>query len=326
MPEITPGTILYNRRVIALARQLLSDQTMSRCVFFLGSGMGVAPEGTPQLPTGKGLSELLARDSDLDFPKPVPLPTLAFYYEFYNTRAALNDFLIEKLTDPHIPISPATSRLVDLVVLLEQLDKQPVLVITTNYDQHFEKAYRVATGRDPLVVIYNGGRDAADDRVPLHTGVPVEKIKGWHPGTTCLYKIHGCISNPGDGGRNRNLVITEDDYINFLSNCLSPDETGKGILPYVRERLSESPVIFVGYSLSDWNMRVIFKTTTERLLRDCCAVQKPDKADEMYWDALVSFWSNRKVSIINHTGADFLADLHKAVQEQSRGAAVAVAR
>lgn len=308
MPEIIPGEALYRPKVSTLAQQLLSPKELSRCVFFTGSGMGVGPGY--HLPTGAELADMLARDSGIDFPKPMPLSTVAFYYEFYKSRLVLNEFLKSRLAADEIPVSPATSRLVDLVLRLEELGKQPILIITTNYDQHFEKLYQQRSRRPLDVVVYNGGRDANQDGIVLHNP---HRSKFWRPDGTCLYKMHGCISSPGDE-QSRNMVITEDDYINFLSNCLSEDPR-KRVAGYVFERLSESPIIFLGYSLSDWNFRVIFKTTAERHLRECYAVQKRDPSDQ-YWKALVEFWGKRSFWILNHTAEEFLADLSAAVEEQ----------
>lgn len=308
----------YKTLLSALAQKLVAWD-LPQCVFFLGSGMG-----SPHLPTGSQLAALLAKDCDLDFPKPVPLPTVAFFYEFYKTRSLLNQFLRKKLGDQAIPVSVATSRLVDLIVRLEELQdrregkrqqKEPVLVITTNYDRHFELMYRQKTGRDVDVVVYNGGRDANEEGVSLHVvpGRGVEDLHYWQVKTTSLYKMHGCISDPGDEEK-RNLVITEEDYINFLSNCLSTDP--KKRVPFsVMARLAESPVIFIGYSLSDWNFRVVFKTTTEKRHRDCYAVQKKPVDDALSWDPLVEFWREKKVQIIDQSAEQFLKDLREAVEE-----------
>ena len=43
-----------------------------------------------------------------------------------------------------------------------------------------------------------------------------------------LYKLHGCISEPGI----QNLVVTEEDYINFLANATG-SKPDKRLLNYV---------------------------------------------------------------------------------------------
>ncbi len=122
--------------------------------------------------------------------------------------------------------------------------------------------------------------------------------------------MHGCISR----ATGQNLVITEEDYINFLTNALGSDPN-KRLLHYVRGRMALSTILFVGYSLSDWNFRVIFKATAEGRGTRSYAVQYSSSEDEMSdfdrtrWNALVEFWAHREVDIINVDGAQFMEDL-----------------
>jgi hypothetical protein len=108
-------------------------------------------------------------------------------------------------------------------------------------------------------------------------------------------------------------VITEEDYINFLTNALSHDPS-KRMLHYVRGKLALSTVLFVGYSLSDWNFRVIFKATAEDKATTSFAVQlNPDpQGNDMELarqSALVKFWGNRHIDIVNSDAALFMQDL-----------------
>ncbi len=59
-----------------------------------------------------------------------------------------------------------------------------------------------------------------------------------------IYKIHGCVSNPNT------LIITEEDYINF--NQKSFLTTSK-----LLQILSNNPIIFIGYSLNDEDIKEI---------------------------------------------------------------------
>ena len=52
------------------------------------------------------------------------------------------------------------------------------------------------------------------------------------------------------------LVLTEDDYIDFLVR-MSGDP---GLLPpVIQSSLTSKMLLFVGYSLADWTFRVIFR-------------------------------------------------------------------
>src|SRR4029077_8387075 len=182
----------------------------------------------------------------------------------------------------------------------------------TNYDQHFELAYKAAFHREPSVVIYHGGTDATDEAAELHSGLP-RSSRTWRPRRgTCLYKMHGCISQAHD----RNLVITEEDYVNFLSNALS-DYPKKRLPVHVLGRIEESSILFLGYSLSDWNFRVIFKATAGKASkRENYAVQyfnvaEAQEFDKVRWEALGDFWgqSTENVKIINADAKLVVADL-----------------
>jgi hypothetical protein len=78
---------------------------------------------------------------------------------------------------------------------LAQLDF-PV-VITTNYDQHFEKAL-AGVGKQPRVAIYTPRLEETTDYRKPTAQSPI------------VFKIHGDISRP------ETIVITDEDYIDFV--------------------------------------------------------------------------------------------------------------
>lgn len=292
----------YRTTLELLAEQLFEE----KCLIFLGAGASV-DQGNPALPTARELSKDLAAKCALEWHEYVPLSTTAFYYEFFYDRASLNRFLTDRITAPGIPPATTIETLVQIIGRLEDRGKK-CLVVTTNYDQQFEKAYYTARKREPGVIIYRGANDPSVKGVRLH-----DRLSGppeyWFPSKpTYLYKMHGCISDPGE----QNLVITEEDYINFLTNSLSQDEN-KRLLHYVRGRLALSTVLFIGYSLSDWNFRVLFKATAEDKSTTSFAVQlntpSSDTLERTRQQALVKFWGLRRIDIINAEAAQFTSDL-----------------
>lgn len=62
-----------------------------------------------------------------------------------------------------------------------------------------------------------------------------------------IYKIHGCISNP------KSLIFNTDDYVNFESNL-------KVVVAKILSLLLDYPLIFIGYSLEDENIKNILYT------------------------------------------------------------------
>lgn len=67
-----------------------------------------------------------------------------------------------------------------------------------------------------------------------------------------LYKIHGCVTTPNE------IIITKEDYNRFNNNSVL-------ISAKLISMLMESPIIFLGYSLTDQNIAHIMRSFTESL-------------------------------------------------------------
>ena len=303
-------------RYLTTLEELAEALHQEKCLIFLGAGASI-DQDHPDLPTAKELSKALAQKCRLEWHEYIPLSTIAFYYEFFRSRDSLNSFLQEKIDDPVIKPTSTIEHLIQIIKVLEKNNKR-IFVVTTNYDQHFERAYEKAFNRQPGVIIYTGGHDPGDKSAKLHQGLDKDP-EFWLPQKpTYLYKMHGCISQPTE----QNLVITEEDYINFLTNALSHDEN-KRILHFVRGRIALSTILFIGYSLSDWNFRVIFKATAEGKGTKSFAVQYYQPSDnnptkqlkKTQWEALKEFWDKKNVKIMNLDASEFMEDLRKIVQE-----------
>lgn len=62
-----------------------------------------------------------------------------------------------------------------------------------------------------------------------------------------VYKIHGCVSKTQD------IIITQDDYIRF-------EQKHELIRAQLLSLFTHNPIIFIGYSVSDVNIRKLLKT------------------------------------------------------------------
>lgn len=307
-----------------LARDLINGE----CLLFLGAGASVDRTSAEDLPTGAELSKLLAKKCRLAWHSYVPLSTTAFYYESFFTRSKLNALLKEEIENPDVRPSQTIRTLIEIVELLEQKGKhRQAFLITTNYDRHFEIAYRERRARDPHVIIYRGAEDPNKRGVQLNEGLD-DDPEYWRPVEpgTYLYKMHGCISRVDPRADEHSVVITEEDYINFLANAAMSEDQDKWLAHEVRGKLALSTILFVGYSLSDWNFRVIFKATAERMQkRTSYAVQyfKPSAnsvvrdQEERRWQAAVEFWLEKKVKIVNVDAASFMEHLLNAVRAEA---------
>lgn len=70
-----------------------------------------------------------------------------------------------------------------------------------------------------------------------------------------IYKIHGSVTKPDS------LILTSRDYLEF-------EEKGSYLIAKLLTIFLEYPVIFIGYSLNDRNIRNIFETISNCLAQD----------------------------------------------------------
>lgn len=124
------------------------------------------------------------------------------------------------------------------IALLRQLGKRSLSgVITTNYDTLLESVF-------PEYTVYVGQEELLFNNIS---------------GIGEIYKIHGSITRPDS------IVLTSLDYAEF-------EENASYLIAKLLTIFLEYPVIFMGYSLEDRNIRNIFKTISK-----CLTQEKLDK-------------------------------------------------
>jgi hypothetical protein len=214
----------------------------NECILFLGAGVHAPPpEASPfaypplqRPPSATALSRELAGACGFErrFPgeDPSNLPRVALAYEIEHSRARLVD-AIEREVDTGRTPSP-------MLAALARLDFP--LVITTNYDGLFERALRDA-GKRPRTVVYNPEPE------------PTRDLRNATPQSPVIYKLHGDIGQRGS------LVVTDEDYIQFVLR-MSDKEPYDPIPLTLKYFLTGATTLFVGYSLLDYNLRLLFKT------------------------------------------------------------------
>jgi hypothetical protein len=109
----------------------------------------------------------------------------------------------------------------------------------------------------PGETVHYGGMD------PEHN--PTEQLD-LDPEKPLVYHLFGYEQYPSS------LVLTEDDYLDFLVRVIreSSDQTGT-ILPHaVRAALRQSSILLLGYRLQDWEFKVLFRG----ILRDTAIGKK----------------------------------------------------
>jgi len=183
-------------------------------------------------------------------------------------------------------------------------DSRRYVVVTTNYDDLLERAF-AAEGEACHVVWYlaEGKRQGHFlHRPPGGETVLIKKPNKYHglaaDQQPIVLKIHGTVDRQG---KDNSFVITEDDYIDYLSYLASPDLIPIPLPGILRER----HLLFLGYSLKDWNLRVILNRIWEEqeLGWQFWAIQlQPDQVDQ-------EFWHHRGVDILDLPLADYVAAL-----------------
>lgn len=107
------------------------------------------------------------------------------------------------------------------------------------------------------------------------------------------------------------IIVTEDDYIKFLTIVGIKDV---GVPALISQIIADSTLLFLGYSLEDWDFRTIYKGIHETLpnpdRRTSFAIQKDPPP---FW---VEFWRSKGVVIYDMDVYKFADDLKRRCQEK----------
>jgi hypothetical protein len=290
-----------------------------QCVAFLGAGANVGPEGEGGgLPLGgdvaKKLVEALTKVKVGEFKRLTDiepytalknhgellrlglqdLPRVAFYVQLRRDGAFLMKNLRTILNEEGCRPSP----------IVRTLARLPFkLIVTTNWDNLMERALDCVIGREAYVRVVQpmtGFNDLEQ--------VELRKTLDAAPEKLVLYKIHGSFAAPGgdDGAAAGDVVVTEDDYIKSLAIAGLHD---RGMPTVIASLLKTSTILYLGYSLEDWDFRTIFKSLLEPLERD---EQYQSFAFQRYPSShWVKFWAKRGVSILDLDLSEFATELEE---------------
>lgn len=130
------------------------------------------------------------------------------------------------------------------------------MYMTTNYDPFMTKAL-IEAGKKPHRELCRWNNFIKDNPSIFDQNPGFEPS----PNEPVVFHLHG------HDGFAESLVLTEDDYLDFLVSISKDDQ----LLPHqVRRCLAGTSLLFVGYSLADWSFRVLFRglvTSVEQSLR-----------------------------------------------------------
>jgi hypothetical protein len=305
-----------------------------RMIPFLGAGANLCDRtdeawelGRPFLPSGRELASHLAEQGMYPKPDDGDLMRVAQYVADVDGESELYQYLREVFGAQYQPSS--LHRLLARVArMLEDAGGPQLLAVTTNYDDLLERAF--ATEKLECDVVWYEAKQRSEDRRKF-----VHKAPGADPVVVAsgndyrdlpmklkrpvVLKLHGCTNWELDADVDKDsYVITEDDYIGYLTG----NDVRSQIPIALVERMIDSSFLFLGYSLVDWNMRVILNRIwgSSTLEHKSWAVQR-EPTDPAVSKIERTLWSNRenmKVELIYCELGEYVTQLESRLAEASR--------
>lgn len=296
-----------------------------RVVPLLGAGVNLCarPEDvvwncyqSDYLPSGGELAQYLAEEFYFPDEEDQDLLRVSQYIAVMQGSGPLYGVLRE-LFDGDYPPTPLHEFLATLTPILREKG-YPVqhhqLIVTTNYDDLMERALQ-EVGQPFDVVFYMAEGEHRGKFLHQPAGEPPRVITkpNEYRGLSLekrpvVLKIHGAIDRVA--ADRDSFVITEDHYIDYLSHT----DISNLVPVTLAATLRRSHFLFLGYSLRDWNLRVILHRIwgEQKLNWKSWAIQlDPDPIEE-------AFWRKRGVDILNVCLGDYVAALREAVDALPR--------
>lgn len=289
-----------------------------KVVPFLGAGASIVgrqsgdswdPQNPRFLPSGRELSRLLAREASFPSSDPYDIEDLAkvaSYYAIMSGRTSLWDRLHDVLNH-QFNFGPLHTYLASV--------NSPLLIVSTNYDTLMEQAFLAVNRPFDIVIHPSGHKDIANAIWWWPHGaiepkvIPPNELDIDLNKTTVLYKMHGTIQREMKTWDS--FVITEEDYVDFLSRMTS----NAAVPSLFYEHFRSCSFLFLGYSLRDWNLRVVLKNLdryltlnrkgeTEELLPSWSIQRKPSELE-------CTLWEKRNVNIFDMALDDFVVRMQQ---------------
>ena len=225
---------------------------------------------------------------------------------------------LHELLDADLPPTPLHSFLASLPPLLRERGLPPQVVVTTSYDTALEKAFEEAGEAVEVVTYLAAGRNRGRfcHIAPDGTGRLIEEPNTYATElsldrNTVILKLHGQVERT-PAREWESFVVTEDDYIDYLAQT----EIAAAVPVSLAARLRRSHFLFLGYTMADWNLRVILHRLwgDQPLSYHSWAVQPEPKALER------EFWHRRDVDVLELPFEEYAGILGSYVAAQPAGA------
>ncbi len=281
----------------ARCAEIATAAKQGRLVPFLGAGInmcGRVPaefELGANLPSGGELAKYLAKEFNYPGGSSLDLARVAQFVLATKRNGPLYMALRKVFTNVMTPTV--------LHDLIARAPKRPRVIVTTNYDDLMEQALTAANITFDIVWYDAEGkhrgqflhRKSGEER-PVVIDSPSTYSDFNLKDRTVLLKIHGAIDrSPRDPERPQDsFVITEDHYIEYLLRSGS----GSFLPSMLGEEIGECHILFIGYGLKDWNMRVLLKRVWQE-----SRLEWPSWAVQLGIDEVeAKLWEDRNVTLM----------------------------
>jgi SIR2-like domain/TIR domain len=238
---------------------------------------------------------------------------------------------LRRALPPRRPPSSVHRFLADLPASLLRLGTPDrcQLIVTTNYDNALEQAFDEAEEAYDLAVYLARGRDKGKFvHVPhegephlvtdanAYTGFPIDAFGRVE--RTVVMKVHGAVDRPqGPHAWRDNYVITEDDYIDYMSDGEIESIVPQQLLGKLRDY---SHFLFLGHEMHDWSLRVfLIRVFGDRGQPNTSwAIERePSRLDERFWRRMGVDLAARALDEYVKEVAEHLAQVAAARQPQA---------
>jgi len=254
----------------AIPEALIKDIQNEECVVFLGAGVSTESH-KPYFE--KKLVNILAEKCSYPSTSPLILPKVARYFCDVEDGGFKGRLIreIRNYLDLFMEYGEAhnfATMIHDIIAKIGFLK----IIVTTNWDVFMERELNIL----PIV------RDT--------------DLVYWNDNKRQVIKLHGCISQPDT------MIVTEDDYDNFVKNRLDSPISNK-----IKDLMTTKTFLFLGYSLKDESFQII----QERILSKMGKFSRvsyavlPDPAKKY-----IKSWRKKGVIIIPSNALAFLRELH----------------
>jgi hypothetical protein len=245
-----PEVVVAPRPDAAHFELVINRMAEGNLVTFLGS-------------SGAELAAGLAGKFNIETPR--KLSEIAQYIYVTRGRPDLYRALRQILTVESEP-EPVHRFLAGLPRTLEEMsfENRHQLIVNTSFDMALEQAFDEEQEPYDLVVYMASGPDKGrfihfpfeGNPQPIANPLDYSRLPIGDDGEikrTVIVKIYGAVDGlMGDYRWRENYVITDDDYINYLSR--GPRET---LIPVqILDKLTDSHCLFLSYPVHDWGQRV----------------------------------------------------------------------